>query len=177
MFEEYLQDSYEFLLIANSKCSASKEKEAKRYYRASVFFALGAMESFVNYIADSFAKAKSLEEYEICFLNDKVMYFQFDKGLIERTEFHKLDHKIRLLVNKFIPEFNFQSITWNNFMRFKNFRDTLVHPRNIEDETELGDYKQTIQQGLKAIIEIMNNISNGVFKKPIRKQLLDLIPE
>ena len=60
MFEEYLQDSYIFLSIAEEASKKPNEREARRYYRASVFYAAGAIEAFVNYIADSFAQAESL---------------------------------------------------------------------------------------------------------------------
>jgi hypothetical protein len=51
MFEEYLQDAFEFLTIAEELLSKNKERDAKRYYRASVFYTASAMESFINYIA------------------------------------------------------------------------------------------------------------------------------
>jgi hypothetical protein len=176
MFEEYLQDSHDFLTIADTAYAASKEREARRYYRASVFYTAGAIEAFVNYIADSFEKAGSLKIHETAFLNDKRLVFLADKGLIERTEFHSIDDKLRLLLNTFVPEFDFGNKTWSNFMQFKDFRDSLVHPRKAEDETEIAEYQIRVRKGLSSIISLMNSVSKGIFKKPLRKQLLDLIP-
>jgi len=177
MFEEYLQDSYDFLTIADKAFKASKDREARRYYRSSVFYAAGAIEAFVNYIADSFAKAGSLTPYEIAFLNDKLLVFSIDKGLIERAEFHRLDDKLRLLLRKFLPDFNFKSDTWTKFMQFKSFRDSLVHPRQADDETDTTQYQKKVRAGLTAIIELMDRTSKGIFGMPLRRQLLDLIPE
>jgi hypothetical protein len=177
MFEEYLQDAYEFLSVGERMSGNSNDREARRYFRASVFYAAGAMEAFVNYIADAFAKAGSITPHEISFLNDKALVFSVEKGLNEKNEFHKLEDKARLLIRKFSPTFDFQSITWIRFMEFKDFRDSLVHPRQIEDETATTDYRKKVRTGLKAIIEVMNVISQGMFQKPLRKQLLDLIPE
>ncbi len=177
MFEEYLQDSYEFLSIAEKLSKESNEREARRYYRASVFYAAGAIEAFVNYIADSFSKAKSIEPHETSFLNDKTLSFSIDKGLIEKPEFHRLEDKIRLLMRKFVPKFDLQSATWSRFMAFKDFRDSLVHPREIDDETKMTAYQKKVRSGLQAIIEIMDSISQGIFQRPLRRQLLDLIPE
>jgi len=177
MFEEYLQDAYEFLSIAERLSKESSDREARRYYRASVFYASGAIEAFINYIADSFEKAGSITPHEISFLNDKALIFSVDKGVTERSEFHRLDEKIRLLMYKFVSDFDFQSKTWVKFMEFKDFRDSLVHPRQIDDETPVSDYRKKVRAGLKAIIEIMNFASKGMFQKPLRKQLLDLIPE
>lgn len=176
MFEEYLQDSYEFLKLAQASLKTSCDREAKRYYRASVFYAAGAMEAFLNYIAESFAQANNLSSVETAFLNDKMLTFNNGK-LIERTEFHKLDEKLKLLLHKFVPTFDFNSSSWSKLMTFKNLRDSLVHPKQSEDETEVVNYQKMVSVGLSAVIEIMNYLSKGIFKKPLRKQILDLIPE
>ncbi len=177
MFEEYLQDSYAFLSIAETLAKESKDRDARRYFRASVFYSSGAIEAFVNYIADSFAKAGSIDRYEISFLNDKALFFSIEHGVREKTEFHKLDDKIKLLLRKFVSEFDFQNPTWSKFMAFKDFRDSLVHPRQADDEMSTTEYRKKVRTGLRVIIEIMNCISIGMFQLPLRKQLLDLVPE
>jgi hypothetical protein len=178
MFEEYLQDAYSFFHSAQAASSSGNTREAQRYYRAAVFYASGAIEAFVNYIADSFAKAATLPPHEIAFLNDKTLYFSVSKGdLIERTEYHKIDDKLRLLIKRFIPTFNFQDPSWSKLMSFKEFRDSLVHPRVLEDETDLPSYKSKLSSGMTGIIQIMNVVSQGIFRKPLRKQILDLLPE
>ena len=175
MFEEYLQDSYEFLMIARG---APNDRESRRYYRASVFYAAGAIEAFLNYVADSFAKAGSLMPYEIAFLNDKNLVFSVEKGsLVEKVEFHRIEDKLKLLLLRFVPQFDFSSTIWCRVMEFKDFRDSLVHPRQSEDETGIPEYDKKVRAGASAIIEIMNQIAQGVFGRPLRKQLLDLIPE
>ncbi len=176
MFEEYLQDSHDFLSIADAAFEATNEREARRYYRASVFYTAGAIEAFANYIADSFEKAGSLKIHETAFLNDKRLVFSVNGGLTERTEFHSIDDKLRLLLNTFVPGFDFGTETWSSFMQFKNFRDSLVHPRQAEDETDITEYQTKVRTGLSSIISLMNSVSKGIFKEPLRKQLLDLIP-
>lgn len=176
MFEEYLQDSYMFLVKAQEAAKASNDREARCYYRASIFYAAGALEAFVNYISDSFVKAETLTRLETAFLSDKVL--TFDKGkLVEKVEFHRLDGKLRLLLNKFVQDFDFSCATWSHLMEFKDLRDSLVHPKQSEDEKEIASYQKQVSIGLTAIIQVMNNISEGIFKKPLRQQLLDLIPE
>jgi hypothetical protein len=177
MFEEYLQDSYDFLVQGDRISKESKDREARRYYRASVFYATSATEAFVNYIADSFAKAGNIPLHEISFLNDQVLVFSVDKGVVQRTEFHRLEEKVKLLLRKFAGDFDFQGISWIKFMELKNFRDSLVHPRQAEDETPVQEYQKRVRSGLKAVIEIMDCVSRGMFQKPLRKQLLDLVPE
>jgi hypothetical protein len=178
MFEDYLQDAHEFIHIAEGAAAKGNDREAKRYYRAAIFYLAGALESFVNYIADSFAKAQSLTPYEIAFLNDHVLVFSSDKGiLIERIEYHKIDDKLRRLIRKFSPRFDLKDKSWVWLMQFKDLRDSLIHPRQIDDEIALAEYKKSIHCGMTGIIEVMNVLSKGVFKKPLRKRILDLIPD
>jgi hypothetical protein len=179
MFEEYLQDSYEFLVRAREASNtAADQREARRCYRAAVFYAAGAMEAFLNYAADSFAQAESLTPHEIAFLNDKTLVFCPGSGkVVQRAEFHRVQDKLRVLLGRFVPEFEFKAPSWSQMIEFKRFRDSLVHPRAGDDETPLAEYDARVRAGLSAIIEIMNCISEGVFKKPLRKQLLDLIPD
>ena len=178
MFEEYLQDADCFFTRAGEAARSGNENDARSFYRASIFCASSAIEAYVNYIGDSFAKAKTLPPHEIAFLNDKAIYFSTDKGAaVEKSEFHKLDDKLRVLMRRFVADYDFNNTDWNGLMDFKKFRDSLVHPRQIEDETPLADYRKKIQKGLGGIIGVMNSVSKGIYKKPLRRQLLDLIPE
>jgi len=177
MFEDYLQDSHYFLTTAENNAKEGNIKNARRYFRASVFCTFGAMEAFVNYLADSFSKGKSIPAHEILFLTDRALVFAKNKGFVERTEFHRLEDKLRLLISKFAPGFDFDSLSWNRFKEFKDLRDSLVHSRDAEDERNPSDYKTLVRSGIKSVIEIMNNIMEGMSGRPLRKQILDLVPE
>jgi len=174
MFEDYLIDSYSFYLEGNS-CIESRK--AKRYFRASIFYAASSIEAFANYLADTFNQGNSLTQFEIAFLLDKKIIFDNEKIEVkQRIEYHRIDDKLKILIKKFVKEFDFTSKDWSHFMEFKKFRDRLVHPHDSEDEIQIKEYKNIIKRGLSSIINIMNTISNGIFRKPLRKQLLDLIP-
>jgi len=178
MFEEYLQDADCFFTKAEESARMGNENDARSFYRASVFCASSAIEAYVNYIGDSFAMAGTLPPHEIAFLNDRVICFSPDKGaVVEKPEFHKLDDKLRVLIRRFVANFDFKCTAWNGLMDFKKFRNSLVHPRQIEDDTSLADYRIKIRRGLSGIIGVMNSISKGIYKKPLRRQLLDLIPD
>lgn len=173
MFEDYLEDSYYFAEKANE---LSEEREIKRYYRASVFYAISAIEAFINYIGDIFARGEVFQPYEIAFLTDKK--FSISGGnfeIIEQMEYHKLEDKIRFLICKFIPDFDFfHNPAWSRFLEFKKFRDAIIHPRQNENNIEIIEYKQNLTNGLSSIIEIMNSLCLGIFERPLRKKLIDL---
>lgn len=177
MFEEYLQDSFKFLELATAYANKGQDRDARRYYRASVFYSAGAIEAFLNYIAESFAEGKSLENYEIAYLNDQVLIFTPDKGINPRPEYHPVAEKTKLLLRRFGNDFDFRGTIWSDFADFKNFRDSLVHPHKAEDELPASEYQRRVTKGLRAIILVMDSLSNSLFHEPLRKQLLDLIPE
>ena len=179
MFEEYLQDAQIFLGMAREAARENDDRSARRYYRASVFYTAGAIEAFLNYIADSFAKASNLTPHEIAYINDKNLYFAPEKlKMMERTEFHRLEDKLKFLIKRFSPDFNFsKNLDWTKLMEFKDFRDSLVHPRQHEDQTSMDEYQKRVSLGLSGVIGVMNSISEEVFGKPLRRNLRDLIPD
>jgi len=174
MFEEYLIDSYYFYEQANT---ISDDREVIRYLRASIFYVASAIESFANFIGDTFYQGESLSKYEIAFLLDKKIVFDHSKiETKEVTEYHRIEDKLRILIKKFSNDFDFNSSVWSNFITFKKFRDSLVHPREGENEISHADYRKQLENGMYSIITLMNTISKGIFGKPLRKKLLDLIP-
>ena len=175
MFEEYLQDASEFFEEAKKTTDI---RIARRYYRAAVFYTSGAMEAFVNYIADTFEKGGTFTPHEIAFLTDKNLTFSQKKwDVTEKTEYHRVEDKIRFLLSKFSPNFDFNNQAWSSLMSLKDIRDSLIHPRNTEDETTANEYRKILSTGLHGVISTMNSVSEAIFKKPLRLQILDLKPE
>lgn len=173
MFEEYLEDSSYFAAEARKK---KDELEAKRYYRVSVFCAWSAIEAFVNFVGDTFEQGDSLPPFEIAFITDK--RFGILKGrfeVLDQVEYHRLEDKLKFLISKFCPTFDFEKMScWSRLNEFKKFRDTLTHPRSDKDEVDVTEYEKKTKIGLSSIIEIMDHLCMGIFKKPLRKQIQDL---
>ena len=179
MFEDYLQDAYEFFCAANEAANNSKEREAKRYFRASVFYTASAMEAFINYIGDSFSQAEKLSDHERAFLTDTQLVFDSTKGILStQIRYYSIDDKLKFLIRKFDPRYDIgKSKAWTSFIQFKVLRDSLVHPRQFDDEIKIDEYREKVQAGMFGTITLMNDISNGLFKRPLRNNILDLIPE
>jgi len=176
MFEEYLEDSLYFAKEAIIQKDASS---SKRHFRVSVFCSMSSIESYVNYMIDTLLKGFKLEGYEKAFLTDK--HFDVFNGsfkITSQNEYHKIDDKIRYLLCKSTPTFDFnKNASWSRLLEFKRFRDSLIHPKQVADINSLTEYKKRIKIGLEAIILIMNHICKGIFKKPLRKHILDIIDE
>lgn len=174
MHEEYLQDAFEFY---TKGLDTGDQREAKRYFRASVFYTAGAIEAFVNFIADSFTHSRSLSDHELAFLSDKNIVFSSDKFVLtEKVEFHRLEDKLKFLLKRFDSSFDFQSSAWSRVSEFKKLRDSLTHPKQSEDELTIEEYQKKLKIGISGTIEIMNALSKCIFQSPLRKGLLELIP-
>jgi len=176
MFEDYLQDAYYFYNQAIKSKNSSNDREAKMFFRASVFCAASSIEAFINFIGDTFSKGGTLDKIEVAFLNDKNLEIPPSTASIEKKiRYYSIDSKLKFIINKFqvniIPG---TSQVWSFFIEFKEFRDSLIHPRTTDDNIDLEDYKNKIKKGLNSNIDIMNEISNKIFKRPLRKSLVDL---
>lgn len=173
MFEGYLEDSYYF---ADHASEFTEERDQKRYYRASIFCAASGLEAFLNFLGDTFAQGGVFHAYEVALLTDKkfgLRHGHFD--LLPQDEYHRIEDKLRYLISKFAPDFDISlNPAWPQFLEFKKFRDSITHPRQDEDEVDIKDYQRMIESGLSSIITIMNYLSKGIFKKPLRKKLRDL---
>ncbi len=173
MYEDYLKDSNYFAVEAEKK---TDEQESKRYYRASVFCAWSAIEAFVNYVGDTFGQAGDYEACEIAFITDKKFSVLGGKfNITNQDEYHKLEDKLRFLICKFCPTFDFEKTPcWSRLLEFKKFRDSLIHPRKDEDETDIEEYDKKIKMGLSAVIEVIDILCRAIFREPLRKQIQSL---
>ena len=172
MFDIYLEDAYEFYEQASHQ---EEDNVSKRLYRASIFTLISAVESYVNYVSSSFEEAKTLEPYEEAFLTDKKISFEQNKVVL-KTEFYYLEQKIKFLLCKFNSEFDFNNVHWQRFVEVKKFRNKLVHPKNDEDVHDKNEYRAMAKDGLSGIVNILNEVNKAIYSKPMRRQILDLIP-
>lgn len=175
MFEDYIQDAYGFFRMAED-CVDSDERQARMFYRAAVFCAASSLESFVNFVGDTFKKGQSLPATEIAFLNDLSLEVDPSKAEVEsRTRYYSIDDKIKYLLKKFGADIDVRTHpAWQKFKNLKEFRDSLVHPREISDEVNIQIYRDRIREGLNANLDIMNSIAKKVFGKGLRTGVAEL---
>ncbi|MFX0202876.1 MAG: hypothetical protein ACFFCW_42770 [Candidatus Hodarchaeota archaeon] len=173
MFEDYLEDANYFAVRASKE---SIEREMKRNYRVAIFCTMSAVEAFINYVGDTLIQGNTIKPYEIAFLNDKK--FDVPGGtfqVLDQIEYHRMEDKLRFLICKFVNDFDFEHMAcWSRLLELKKLRDKITHPRQDEDEISIDEYKRKIEAGLTSAIEIMNYLCKGIFKRPLRKKLLDL---
>lgn len=173
MFEEYLQDSHHF---GSEALSTINDREAKRSYRAAIFYAASSMESFINFISEILSESGELAAYEVALLFDK--RFALENGkfeLIDRFELHGVEEKIRFLIYKVDPSFDFATFSaWSQYLEFKDLRNKIVHPIHGDDEISVDEYKNTLKRGFHSIIEIINFLCQKIIGKPLRRNIAEL---
>lgn len=171
MYEEYLEDAYHFYVSG----SGLLERDTKRNYRAAVFYSFSALESFVNFMGDTLEKGGA-EEFEIAFLTDRKFGIDGDKfTIMEKSEYHRIEDKLRFIIEKYCKGIEIiGTACWQGFKDFKSFRDSIVHPRNLEDDITISIYEEKVQKGMNSILELINQICLGFFKKPLRRKVLEL---
>lgn len=178
MFEEYLKDAHEFQMMASSANKEGDTETARRCWRSAVFAANSAMEAYLNYLSDSFNQSKKLPDYEQAFISDKVLFFSVEKmEIVSRVEYHKTEDKLRFFIRKYKAEVDLRGASWSRFCQFKQFRDGLIHPRLPEDDIATKAYQKELNLGLQSVIELMNLLNQAIFRRPLRKKLLDLSPD
>ena len=172
MFEEYLEDAHYFAVEAKEK---TDEREAKRLYRACVFYAASALEAFIGYINNIVIQV-GLQPYEIALLADKK--FRLNNGIFEVSdifELHGIEDKLKFLFYKFNPSFNLEHYpAWSQYIEFKEFRNMIIHPIHEEDEIDITEYQKKIRRGISAIIEIIDCLCQQIIGKPLRQKIKDL---
>jgi hypothetical protein len=171
MYEEYLEDASYLFNVAGDK----EGREAKKYYRAAVFYAFSALEAFVNYIGDTLEQGGT-EPYEVAFMTDKKFGIDKDRfKILDKSEFHRIEDKLRYLIHKFCRNSDvINSPCWSGFKDFKRLRDSIVHPKNSEDGRTCEEYKRDVKVGINSVIEIIDEICKGFFKRQLRVKILEL---
>lgn len=175
MFEDYIQDAFHFFHLGEENKSID-ERVARRFYRASVFCAASAVEAFVNVVGESVKQAKIIDSTEMAFLNDEILEVNPSKASVEhRTRYFSVESKVKYLITRFNADFDISSDpAWQKFLRLKDFRDSLVHPKEQDDENSIEEYRKRIREGLNANLDIMNSVAERVFSRGLRKGIAEL---
>lgn len=172
MYDIYIEDAY-YLALEGKEATGDKEK--KRHFRASIFYSVSAIEAFVNYVGDTLSKSKEFPPYEIAFLTDRrfdITDGQFE--ILDIPRYQRLEDKVRFLLNKFVPTYDFSGAPWREFIEFKRFRDSLVHPRDSDDTIGVDEYQRRTEIGINATLDLIDSLCKGIFGKNLRKGLREL---
>lgn len=136
-FREYIDFAERQLEIAEREVESGKT--ADLYLIPSVILAWSAIESFVNNRLDEFDSLPRglFAPHEKAFLMEKHLRFQdaganAGKFMIKGNAFKKLSEKILFLIAKSGAQVRKDQTPWKEFEKFKDIRDSLIHPRRTK---------------------------------------------
>jgi len=173
MFEIYLLDAAFFIQTAD------KNENEDAFLRAAIFYLASAVEAYVNDIAilaDNQKVKFSISEQD--FLNDRQKYVNVGKAMEEtKVKNSSISEKLKYLAKKH-PRDGVDilgSQAWENYLRFKSFRNRLVHPKADAENITNTELFEAADEGLKSIVKLLSMFSKCIFNKPLRPRLLELI--
>jgi len=168
-FRDYLYYAEKYLRLAEDELENSSDI-AWLLIPATVL-AWAAIESFVNNRLSDYGSLPEdlFELHERAFLLEKRIRF-VDSGnkigqfILEGTEYRKLEEKIFFLIAKFSSQRGHNirgGSLWQDFQRFKEDRDALVHPRLTKDVSlDIGKVRNHIETSKRVIQMISRYIWN-----------------
>ena len=163
-FRDYLSYAEKYLRLAEDELESSPD--VGWLLIPATVLAWAAIESFVNNRLSDYGSLPEdlFELHERAFLLEKRIRF-VDRGnkigqfILEGTEYRRLEEKIFFLIAKFSSQGG-QNIReeglWQDFRRFKEDRDALVHPRWDKDVSlDIGRVRNHIETS-KRVIQLVS---------------------
>lgn len=171
-FRDYLGYAERYLMLAEDEIERSSE--ASWLLIPVTILAWSAIESFVNNMLDDFSTLPEgmFELHERAFLLEKKIRFE-DRGsrlgefTLRETEYRRLADKIFFLIAKIGSRRTHNlrgGALWQNFEKFKNTRDALVHPRREKEVCLNIEQVERFVETSKGIIQL---VSEHVWNKKV----------
>lgn len=171
-FRDYLSYAERYLRLAEDELESSSGVDWLLI--PATILAWAAIESFVNNrLSDYSALPEDLFElHERAFLLEKRVRF-IDRGdeigqfTLEGTEYRRLEDKIFFLIAKFSSQGSHSvrgKSLWQDFRRFKEDRDTLMHPRWDKDISLEVERVRSHMETSKKIIQL---VSRHIWNKEV----------
>ena len=171
-YRTYLEFAERYIRMAEEQAGSIQNVEL--YLIPSILLSWIAVEFFVNNMLDDFGSLPEdlFELHERAFLLEKKLIFvdhggNIGKFVLDQTEYRRLEDKIFFLISKFStvrPIFKGDTL-WQNFERFKDLRNKIMHPR------KQLHIRITIDEAYKYHLtakEIIKFVSKNVWGKPVQ---------
>lgn len=172
MFEQYLMDASRLYEKSNNNI------DEILYLRSVIFHLAGAVEAYVNDLPSAFEGSEKYSSFELDFLMDRTWQVVPQSATVkEITRFNSIKDKLKFLARKHQRDgyVILDAPVWGKYIQFKDFRDKLVHPREDLEDVSIEEYRYEASEGLKTIIELLNLLSQSIYRKPLRKRLLEIV--
>jgi len=171
-YRTYLDFAESYIQMAEERSQSIQRIEFSLI--PSILLSWIAIEFFINNMLDDFGSLPEdmFELHERAFLLEKKLKFvnhgdNLGKFVLDQTEYRRLEDKIFFLISKFSPtKHSFKGDTlWQNFERFRDLRNKIMHPRKQTDLQISVDEAIEHHRTAKNIIKF---VSDHVWGRPVQ---------
>lgn len=175
-FVDYFEDAKSFFELAKNLTKKNDTRGTETFARASLLLGFASFEAFLTSVTSDFIAAKN----SMLSIHDKALLMEMEVSLdadgtfqiSNRQKFMKLEERILflhyLLAGKKIDR---NKPFWSRLIAGIKLRNEVVHPKTHKTV----DIK-TLESTLDAILDTMNLITKGAYKKPLPLASSRLIP-
>jgi hypothetical protein len=176
-FVAYIEDAKAFLDLAESRQKEGNTRGAEAFCRATLLVGFASFEAFLHSVSRDFIDSghPDLTVQDKAFLSEKEVVVDVDGGyaLSERNKFARLEERILFLYRRFSGEkFDRTKAFWSVLQLGIKLRNDVVHPRECQQLSP-----KTVAQTLSAILDTMNYISLGIYKRKLPIACRGLSPQ
>jgi hypothetical protein len=166
-FATYFEDAKAFLSLAEGRLKDGEARCSEAYCRASLLVGFASFEAFLHSVSLDFLDSHhpDLSIHDRAFLSEKevILGMEGEFEISERTKFGRFDDRIIFLYRRFSgKKFDRTKNFWSVLQSGIKLRNEVVHPKGCPQLVP-----KTVATILTAILDVMNYISMGIYRKKL----------
>jgi hypothetical protein len=166
-FVAYFEDAKAFLILAQCREKEGNGRSVDAFCRASLLVGFASLEAFLCSVATDFIDSRhpDLSVHDLGFLSEKEVNVDVNGAfaISDRTKFSRLEDRILFVYRRFSgTKFDRTKSFWSTLQSGIKLRNEVVHPKNYQSLSP-----QMVAQSITAVLEVMNYISIGVYKRKL----------
>jgi hypothetical protein len=166
-FVTYFEDAKAFLEAAQSRENDNNFRSSDAFCRASLLVGFASFEAFLHSVSMDFVDSQhpDLSIHDVALLREKEVNLDKDGAfeISEKPKFARLEERVLFLYRRFSgKKFDRTKSFWSLLQTGIKLRNEIVHPKECQTLSS-----KIVSQTLTAILETMNYISLGIYKRKL----------
>lgn len=166
-FVAYFEDAKAFLEVAQSRSKDNNPRSSDAFCRASLLVGFASFEAFLHSVSMDFVDSQhpELSIHDVAFLREKEVVLDVEGVFLisDKTKFARLEERVLFLYRRLSgKKLDRKSQFWSSLMSGIKLRNEIVHPKEYQALSE-----KTVAQTLTAILDMMNYLSLGIYKRKL----------
>lgn len=166
-FVAYFEDAKVFLEAAQAREKEDSLRSSDAFCRASLLVGFASFEAFLHSVSMDFVDSEhpDLSMHDIGFLREKEVGLDADGAfkISDKNKYVRLEDRVLFLYRRFSgKKFDRTKSFWSLLQSGIKLRNEIVHPKEYQTLSP-----KIVAQTLTAILETMDYISFGIYKKKL----------